>query len=341
MQRFSKIAIPIFVTMGLFVLIMDSKTAIAGAAEGVQLCIHTLIPSLFPFFIISGYFCKVYSQIKLPFLTPIMHTCGIPQGAESMLVLGLLGGYPVGAKTIADAFSSGQIDSKSAKRMLGFCNNAGPSFVFGVIGGMFEKPLIPWLLFIIQILSSLITGCILPDKSCTKITRMNNQSASFSKCFEGSIRSTASVCGWVILFRVFIKILQRWILWLFPEGLQVIAMGVLELSNGCIGLQGIEDEGLRFVLSSAFLSFGGICVYLQTKSVTATLGTGCYLTGKFIQTLLSVILSGIIQQFISGSHRSTTIRLISIPIIVLLVCIGYMYKQQKKNNCSNFCTSVV
>lgn len=341
LKRYTQNTIPLFSALGLFVLIMDSKTAILGAAEGVQICIQTLIPSLFPFFIISGYFCKVYSQIKLPFLEPVMRLCGIPQGAESLFIIGILGGYPVGAKNIADAFIDGKIDKKTAHRMLGFCNNAGPAFVFGVVSGIFDSPIKCWLLLFILLLSAILTSCILPGKNRHKCIQMDKKVPSFTECFEGSITSTASVCGWVILFRVLITILKRWLLWIFPVRIQLILTGILELSNGCISLGEIENEGLRFILSSAFLSFGGICVYLQTKSVTKKLGTGYYFPGKLIQTSLCIIISAIVQQFAAEYSRSTLILLIAIPVVILLICFVYTYKQQKKNNCSNFNTAVV
>jgi hypothetical protein len=39
------------------------------------------------------------------------------------------------------------------------------------------------------------------------------------------------------------------------------------------------------------LAFGGVCVLLQTASVTEGLSLGCYIKGKLIQTLFSLWLS--------------------------------------------------
>ena len=41
---------------GILVLILDSRTALAGAAQGLSLCLKTVIPSLFPFIFLSGTF---------------------------------------------------------------------------------------------------------------------------------------------------------------------------------------------------------------------------------------------------------------------------------------------
>ena len=34
-------------------LILDGRTAIDGARQGIELCLRTVIPSLFPFFVLS------------------------------------------------------------------------------------------------------------------------------------------------------------------------------------------------------------------------------------------------------------------------------------------------
>lgn len=319
MKQMKKYGIPILAACGMLILILDTRTAVSGAQEGIQLCIKTLIPSLFPFFVISGYFCRVFSEFDLPFLKPILRICGMPKGTDSLFVLGVLGGYPVGANAIADIYREGRIHAADAKRLLGFCSNAGPAFVFGVAGGMFETAIAPWMLLAIQILSAILTGILLPRVEKNQAVRATTPKIRFSQIFEGSIKAIASVCGWVILFRVIITVLKRWFLWLLPDVTQIILAGFLELSNGCMALTGIENNGLRFMICSGILAFGGLCVYLQTVSVTDQLGTGFYFPGKILQCLISLILSGILQFVLFDPNNRMPLYTCSIPIGILLV----------------------
>ena len=78
---------------------------------------------------------------------------------------------------------------------------------------------------------------------------------------------------------------------MLPVWAQIALMGFLELTNGCCGLALIADVRLRFVLCSGILSFGGICVLLQTASVTKGLSLSGYLKGKLMQTVFSLLLS--------------------------------------------------
>ena len=62
---------------------------------------------------------------------------GLPPQGASALVLGMLSGYPVGAQTAASLYASGQLTKEETERLLGFCSNAGPAFIFGMVGGLF------------------------------------------------------------------------------------------------------------------------------------------------------------------------------------------------------------
>ena len=67
--------------------------------------------------------------------------------------------------------------------------------------------------------------------------------------------------------------------------------GAIELVNGCSALGYIGDVGLRFILCSGMLGFGGICVAMQTKSVIGGLPMRPYLRGKLLQASFSVLLA--------------------------------------------------
>lgn len=321
----------IVATICLFILIIDTKTAITGASEGVKQCIYVLIPSLFPFFLVSGLFCSSIQQLYLPFLSPICKLCKIPKYAQSLFITGILGGYPVGAKEISSCYKQGLLSKTEARRLLGFCNNAGPSFVFGIIALQFSNKSVAVLIFVIQILSAIFTGAILPGEINEKAIP-ESRKFSFMDIFHNSLRSMAYVCGWVILFRAFISFLDKWLYIFLSPHIATIITGLLELANGCLQLGNIPNEGVRFIVASALLSFGGICVYFQTASVTETLGTGLYFPGKMIQTLFSIILSGIAQLFLftPGNNVNATHLILLLGLLVVLLFARFLRVYKKR-----------
>ena len=82
-----------------------------------------------------------------------------------------------------------------------------------------------------------------------------------------------------------------------PPAVEIGLSGLLELTSGCSRLPQLEAAGLRYCMASGFLAFGGLCVWLQTKSVIAPYGlTGRhYLAGKVIQGTIAVLLTWGIQ----------------------------------------------
>lgn len=276
--------------IGMLILILDSKTALEGARAGLDLCIRTVIPSLFPFFVLSMVFTGALMGTSLRRLRPVGALCGMPGGAEPILISAFLGGYPVGAQATAAAWKSGQLSRQDAQRMLAFCSNAGPSFLFGMVAAMFPEREIPWLLWLVHIAGALITAIILPGKTTAAVSIAAKNQTTLSESLFRAIRVMAYVCGWVVLFRILIAFLDRWILWLLPMPARVILIGLLELSNGCCDLWKIPDISVRIMAASLMLSCGGLCVLMQTRSVVQGLSLKYYLIGKLMQTGVCLLL---------------------------------------------------
>ena len=338
MKNTYRIWTSILSAIAMLILILDAQTALRGAKEGITICLYTVIPSLFPFFIFSNLINSAITGLKITLLSPLVKLCGIPVGSESLLLLGLIGGYPVGAQAIYQAYKNKTITRCDALRMLGFCSNAGPAFIFGMMSGMFNKKSVVILLWMVHIASAIIVGAILPHKSSNICTISKREPISFVSATESSVKIMAGVCGWVIIFRVFISFMSRWILWIVPESLRTLIVGLVELSNGCVSLYHIDSSGLRYILASFILSFGGVCVYMQTKSVTKELGTGVYFQGKTLQGIISMALSTMIQQWIFPSNE-----VLKIPVvyyIALLIIFVFLYviiycKNNSRNLISN------
>lgn len=314
----------------LIILILDAKTAVAGAREGIQLCIYSIVPSLFPFCVISKFINRYFLGKSFPVLRPIGGICGIPSGAESILISGFLGGYPVGAQSINDAYISGSISAHDAKRMLAFCSNAGPAFIFGMLGSLFSNSTASWCLLGVHILSAIIVGAVLPGKSVHACKLPKKSAQNIAKIVEESIKSMALVCAWVILFRIILHFCQRWFLWLFPQSVQIAISGGLELANGCLSLSGISNDGLRFIFAAAFLGFGGICVTMQTISVTKEVGNSLYFPGKVLQTFISILLACLAQVVLFPADERFNLPFTYIVIGCGIVAGGVILSHSKK-----------
>lgn len=301
----------ILAAVGMLVLILDSERALSAAAEGLDLCIRTVIPSLFPFFLLSGILVREWTGRNLSLLRPVGRLLGMPEGSEALLITGFLGGYPVGAKAVADAWRSGNLTQKDANRLLTFCSNAGPAFLFGIAAPMFTNPAAGWILWGIQILSAIMTGLFFWDIPSPARAMQPAAKTSLSEALNNALSVTAQVCGWVILFRILTNFALRWFLWLFPDWMAIAFTGFLELTNGCLSLSAVDSEQTRFLLCSAMLSWGGLCVGMQTASVAKGLELTDYLIGKTFQTIFSLLLSAAFTGLLSPIFLLVPILLLS------------------------------
>lgn len=270
--------------LGMLILILDSRAAARSAAEGVEVCIRTVIPALFPFFLLSGYLTGGLGGGG--YIAKLFHSL---ENCGSILLAGLLGGYPVGARLAALQCRSGAISQEQGNRLLWFCSQAGPSFLFGIVAAQLNDSRLAWLLWAVQILSALSVAWLLPGLTSGERQNSPSRSAGLTEAMRGAIAAMASVCGWVIFFSVVIDFLKRWVLWLLPQAVQILLCGLLELTNGCLLLGQVADSQLRFLLAAVMLNFGGLCVMMQTFSVTEGLERKGYIMGKLLQTLFSVL----------------------------------------------------
>ena len=295
MQQLKKHMKSILIGTALICFILYPEPVKSGALDGINLCIKTLIPSLFPFMVLTSALLKTARTIPGPLAASFRKVCGIPNGMENIFLISLLGGYPVGAKLTSQTYKSKSLNKSIAQRMLGFCNNAGPAFIFGVIGSMFSSPWIPTAIWLIHIITAIITGCLLPKTDNISIRKLTDINSSSNTLIEQSVQTMGIICGWVILFRILISYITTFIpATVSPESTVIIA-GMLELSNGCIQLEQINDPAMRFIICNLIVSFGGFCVAMQTASVVKEIGLGYYFPGKLLQTTLSVIFAFLLQ----------------------------------------------
>ena len=288
--------------LAFLVMILDAQTAISGAKEGLSLCIHTVIPSLFPFFVLSSLLTSALSAFHFQVLRPLGMLCRIPRGSESLLILGLLGGYPSGAQNIAQCYAAGALSKKDARRMLGFCSNAGPAFLFGIVASQFPTVYYAWALWGIHISSAILTGMLVSGKAHCEGTVIRGKQLSLPDALPVALQGTARVCGWVILFRVLTGFLAKWTELFLPSSVFTVISGLMELSIGCCNLKMIDNMGQRFVICAVLLGFGGMCVMMQTASVTGELGLGAYIPGKILQAALSFQLAYQVQLLLLPSQ---------------------------------------
>ncbi len=318
----------------MLIFILDGKTALEGATTGLNLCLRIVIPSLFPFFILTGILSQTTTGKEIPILRPICKLCKIPNGAESILLLGFLAGYPAGAQLVTQAYRDGKITKQTAQRMICFCNNAGPAFLFGLLAQMFSYTYIVWILWLVHILSGLLVGFTLPCMQQNACILVKNEAISVRRSMDTALKTTARICGWVIMCRAILAFLSNWFLWQLPTEWQVLLSGLLELSNGCVRLTEVSNPGLRFILASALLSAGGLCVTMQTMSVSQNVFSSIYFLGKGLQTVFATLFALLLQPLLFPVSDGVHIT-VGVIFMMCIPCISLIFLSYRKKMWQN------
>lgn len=236
---FKRNILPIIFVLIAVLLVVFSRFNLEAAKSGLELWAFTVVPSLFPFFVITNLLSqtKVVSQIgrlldKL--MSPLFNVPGIGGFA---FVMGLISGYPVGAKIVSDFREQKLVSKDEGERLLAFTNNSGPLFILSSVGiGMFGDTKTGILLLCTHILACITVGIILGKfskktdeefrskinneleklkkitdnkKNRNKEISIKNLGEVLSNSINNSISTILLIGGFVVIFSVILSILNR------------------------------------------------------------------------------------------------------------------------------------
>ena len=274
----------------------------AAAAEALSLCAGSVIPALFPFLVVSSLLLSLgLGELLSPMLAGLMEPLFRVDGVgSSALLLGLVGGYPIGAKTAADLYRGGRLSRPEAERLLAFCNNSNPVFLISVLGvGVFGSVRAGVWLWLIHLLSALLTGLLFRNHGGPARRQAGGtaafQAVSLSAAFVAAVRESLSgmlsVCAFVTFFYVLARPLASLGGWLGP-----VLVGLTELFSLTPLLR---PDRFGFILASAMAGWGGLSVLCQTAAVLE--GSGLRLqscaAGKAVQGLLAGLLAALLAGY--------------------------------------------
>ena len=285
-------------------LLFFPDVSAAAAREGVALCLQTVLPSLFPFFVLSSLLVqsdvpRLLSRAMAGVMYPLF---GVSGAGASALILGLLGGYPVGARTVAELYGRGEIAREEAEQLLAFCNNSGPGFFLGVCGtAVFGSARAGAYLYLIHVGAALVTGVLLRrDLGLPRRKAVSRQRAPFDlavalpAAVQSSFAAVGSVSAFVIFFMVLLRLLSLVpalaALPPLPPLPRAALFGFMEMTNGVNALPATRTG---FVLCAAIMNWGGLSVQAQTRAMLAgsTLSARRCVIGKAVQALAGVPLA--------------------------------------------------
>ena len=269
--------------------------------EGMRLAVGCVIPSSFPFMIISDIYVAYGSPENLRLLGMIFSRAfGISESGLGAFICGNVGGFPIGAKMCADAYASGALDKREAERLIPLSNNPSCAFVIGGVGiGMWGDIRVGFVLLISVYLATVICGVVTRDKLNKNDFIYNNvrQNYSLVESVKKSGSSSVSIISFICLFSVACGVIKKRIknaFLLYP------IYSILEVTNAVKILSVSSDFSpvLRLSICAFALGFGGISVGMQSSFFVSQAGLKMknYYLVKLLEGLLAGSISSLIYQ---------------------------------------------
>jgi sporulation integral membrane protein YlbJ len=293
-----------------FVLIIaQTDVAIEYMNKGLKLCAENVIPSLFPFMVISELIVRSGIGVRLSRVLshPIKMLFGVGEASACAYILGVLCGFPIGAKTAVSMYDSGMMTKRELERTMTFCNNPGSAFVISAVGSsLLGNKSLGILIFCCVMLSSVIVGImsrIFMSRKEDIVVHAHEDTVGaeidvsiFTSAIQSSATSMLIVCSYVAFFSVIVGCIGSALAYFhIPDTITSCIFGFFELSSG-VGAAAAEKSAISAVLlCAAFCGWSGLSVHCQVMTVAAGRGISFkpYIIAKAVQGLVCSALAGI------------------------------------------------
>ena len=315
MRKFTFYLICILLCFIGFALIYNPAHYIKVCYQAIILWAVNVLPSLLPFFFLTLLLTylnavDIIAKLFAPITSLIYKTSGY---ASVVQLMSFVSGYPVGAKIISELYITKQINSDEATKISTFSSTSGPMFVVGSVGvAMFKNSKIGGLLLVTHLISAILNGIIFRGYGKSNYLNKSIQSKNIPSnllydCAYNTTISCLIIGTFIAFFNVFCQIAVDFKL-LYPlialfkllfknEGLAIgLCTGLIECTNGCFILSNYPSH-LSIALAGFSISFGGICILLQSITFLKQAGVNIkiFILSKIIQGLTTFTLLALLS----------------------------------------------
>lgn len=333
------------ILLSIFALLTHPEKAADGIKAGLTVLGENVIPSLFPFMVLSTY---ISGSDVIDILTgvlekPAQKLFKTNGSALIAVLMGFLGGYPIGAKTTAEFYESGKLTENEARRLFCWCVNPNPAFVITCVGTfMLSNFKVGIILYVSCVLSSCVIGfCTRFFSDGKKAQNGKRTQKSRKNLFVESVGigsdAMFSVCGWVLTFSAIASVTDVFIK---NENFALFVKAISEVTIGC---KYAVLKGLPLPTVAAVLGFGGFAVIFQTapyiekcktelKTFICTRLLNASLSAFFCARLLNIFpqSTAVFSQIEIGGTVFPLSHGISATLLLLLMCIVFIFEVDNK-----------
>ncbi len=233
-----------------------------------------LIPSLFPFIVLVGMMTAsgLSEKISLIIGKPLAFVFGLPSDCAYAILLGALGGFPIGAVCTRELYESEKIDKTTAERLITFTNNASPAFCIGAIGmTLFSDVGYGIKLYICQLTAAFLIGLLGRKKVPSRKNHTTDKpSTNTADILTGAVEKAGitmlKICSFAVFFAVVgdaLCIVAERFFWGAAAALSASFVELTLAARRCALL----DSSAAQLLCAFAVGWSGISVHMQCAAM--------------------------------------------------------------------------
>lgn len=369
LYRIKKYSIGLIVVFVCVYLLSSPESSSKSIKTGINYCVNILVPSLFPFMFMAVFTVqsKIFSNPGKIISKITNFLFYLPSCTAPVILLSLIGGYPVGARGVKTLFDQKKINSEQLNRMMCFCVGSGPGFTISLVGTLIlHSKLMGLVLLVSQIFGAfaigIFCGVCARKKNFTVYTENTKNDSSNINTAQTIIDSTSAVCAsiiemctLIIIFTFFISIIENAYSHMplfqynayfknYEQEILTTAISFLEITTGCIKSANLKYS---FLIIAAALGHGGVCTHMQISAILKNCKFNfkkfCFF--RFINSIISLACAYIASEYfefssevfsnlskpLTASHSSTihgSIALIMLSIYFIATVNFKFYKKK-------------
>lgn len=203
-----------------------------------------------------------------------------------VFILSIFTGSPSNAKYINDLYANNLITKEETTKILLFTTNFNSLLIYSLISSYLSK-YNSIKIIITLILTNIVIGLLNRGINITLLSQKDiSNNINLSKIIKDSIDTMLMILGVLICFNILIDILP-----INNLILKNIFNGFLEVTTALKGLENINiNIKLKELLTLIYLSFGGLSIHMQIKSILIDTNYILFLKNKLLSIFISLFI---------------------------------------------------
>jgi len=284
-ENYKRVLVLCFIFFMLVIFVLNSNYLIWQVLDYTELFITKLFPAAFIFFILSSLLID-YGFVE--FISKIFHING---AIFYVILMSMISGFPSGSKYIRELLDKKIISLNTANYLISFTHFPNPLFVLGTVNYIVRDDILCIYILISLILANIIIGIITRPKEKSIFYNQENDYHSFSYYLSGAVNSSLRVVLLIYGTSLFFFLISAFILKYINLSFygNILISGLFDLTKGVFSSNAVPSDILKCIFIITFISFGGISIHMQVKSIIESSGISYrnFLVGRFFQLIIA------------------------------------------------------